>query len=72
MMSRLRNTQWVALLFSALLMAGVLSGCGDTEEAPPTTDSEDMISDDPQEPMDSGPMSNDGQTTRDAPGGVTE
>ncbi|WP_404471376.1 hypothetical protein LG301_11920 [Vreelandella venusta] len=72
MMSRLGHVRGLALLFGALLMAGVLAGCGDTAEAPPTTDSEDLISDDPQEPMDTGPMSNDGETPGDAPGGVTE
>ncbi|MCP1316341.1 hypothetical protein ACIGG6_09260 [Vreelandella lionensis] len=71
MMSRLNNTRWMALLFSALLMAGVLSGCGDAES--PTTESEELQPDEPQEPMDTGPMSNDGQATREAPGdGVTD
>ncbi|MFP3341491.1 hypothetical protein LG331_13620 [Vreelandella aquamarina] len=71
MMSRFSHTRWLALLLSALLMAGVLSGCGDAE--PPTTGSEELEPDEPQEPMDTGPMSNDGQTTREAPGGgVTE
>ena len=60
------------LLFSVLLMAGVLAGCGDTAETSPTTDAEDLSSDDPQEPMNTGPMSNGGETPRGAPGGVTE
>lgn len=70
MMSQLRNARGLALLLSALLMAGVLTGCGDSEA--PTTDSE-APADEPQEPMDTGPMANDGQATRESPGeGVTE
>ena len=46
-------------------MAGVLTGCGDSEA--PTTDSK-VPTDEPQEPMDTGPMSNDGQATRESTG----
>ncbi|HAV46420.1 MAG: hypothetical protein HRT78_08110 [Halomonas sp.] len=70
MMSRLRNARGTALLLSALLMAGVLTGCGDSEA--PTTDSK-VPTDEPQEPMDTGPMANDGQATRESTGdGVSD
>ena len=70
MMSRLHNARGLALLLSALLMAGVLTGCGDSEA--PTTDSE-APADEPQEPMDTGPMANDGQATRESTGdGVSD
>ena len=51
-------------------MAGVLTGCGDSEA--PTTDSK-VPTDEPQEPMDTGPMANDGQATRGSTGdGVSD
>ena len=51
-------------------MAGVLTGCGDSEA--PTTDSK-VQTDEPQEPMDTGPMANDGQATRESTGdGVSD
>ena len=49
---------------------GVLTGCGDSEA--PTTDSK-VPTDEPQEPMDTGPMANDGQATRESTGdGVSD
>ena len=72
---RLQTSQLIrlggqALLLSALLMAGVLTGCGDSEA--PTTDSK-VPTDEPQEPMDTGPMANDGQATRESTGdGVSD
>ena len=51
-------------------MAGVLTGCGDSEA--PTNDSK-VPTDEPQEPMDTGPMANDGQATRESTGdGVSD
>jgi hypothetical protein len=72
---RLQTSQLIrlggqALLLRALLMAGVLTGCGDSEA--PTTDSK-VPTDEPQEPMDTGPMANDGQATRESTGdGVSD
>ncbi len=70
MMSRLRYARRTALLLSALLRGGVLTGGGDSEA--PTTDSK-VPTDEPQEPMDTGPMANDGQATRESTGdGVSD
>ncbi|NGO90237.1 hypothetical protein CWI66_04715 [Halomonas sp. 141] len=49
-----------AMLFSALLMTGVLAGCGDS--SPPNGEPE------PEEPMSTGPMANDGTTPEETPG----
>ncbi|MGM0833372.1 hypothetical protein M0220_11800 [Halomonas qinghailakensis] len=67
MMSLKPTVRLLALLLSVLLVAGVLSGCGN--DSPPNADAEQEI----EEPMGTGPMANDGTTPEETPGeGVTE